>query len=194
MQKTKNILIILGQGDSSTSYGALADKYEKGARDAGHNVKRINVSEMQFDPILHHGYKVIQELEPDLLRLQNLIKWANHIAIFYPNWWGSMPAIFKGMWDRMFLPGFAFNFNKSGLGWKKLLKGRSATIFITLNSKPWEARLLFGDSSKVLRKNILGFAGISPVRVHKFGPVEKVAQEKLQAWKKKAYTLGKIGK
>ncbi|MFC1720915.1 NAD(P)H-dependent oxidoreductase [Patescibacteria group bacterium] len=194
MNKSKNVLIILGQGDSSTYYGALADKYEKGARDAGHNVKRINVSEMQFDPILHHGYKIIQELEPDLLRLQNLIKWANHIAIFYPNWWGGMPAIFKGMWERMFLPGFAFKFKKDGSGWRKLLKDRSASIFVTLNTTPWQARLLFGDSSRALRKSILGFAGISPIYVYKFGPVEKLPKERLDYWKKKVYGLGKKGK
>ena len=51
--------------------------------------------------------------------------------------------------------------------------------------------MLFGDSSKALRKSILGFAGISPIRVYKFGPVEKADQEQLQAWKKKVYGLGK---
>ena len=194
MKKSKNILIILGQGDSSTFCGALADKYENGARDAGYNVKRVNVSEMQFDPILHNGYKVIQELEPDLIRLQNLMKWAHHIAVFYPNWWGTMPAILKGLWDRMFLPGFAFNFNKNKSGWKKLLKGRSASIFITLNMAPWHAKFLFGENCNELKKSILEFSGISPVKVRRFGPVEKSPKEKLEMWKRGVYKLGRKGK
>ncbi len=190
MLKSKNILIILGQGDDPTFCWALADMYERGARDAGNFVKRINVSELDFDPVLHKGYRIIQELEPDLIKVQNLIKWSDHIAIIYPNWWGGMPAVFKGMWDRMFLPGFAFSFKKDGSGWKKLLKGRSASIFVTLNSNPLQSKLMFGDACDGLKKSILKFAGISPVKIYRFGPVERVSKNILEKWKKEVYQYG----
>jgi len=192
--KNKKILVLLGHPDKEdTLCGGLADSYEKGARDAGLEVRRINVGDLNFDPILDKGYKVIQILEPDLIKVQKDIKWADHLAIFYPNWWGSMPALFKGMFDRMFLPGFAFQFNH--LPWRitKLLKGKSASVCITMNMRPILARTMFGDNSNEITRNILGFAGFSPVRLNKIGPVEKMDPEKLNKYIDKAYKLGKKG-
>ena len=192
--KKKKIFILLGNEDKDSFSGALADSYEEGARAAGHEVRRLNIGDLSFDPLLHKGYKVIQELEDDLLRVQRLMRWAEHVVIFYPNWWGTMPAILKGMFDRMFLPGFAFRFRKTGIlksvRWEKLLRGRSATVCITMNYKPIVARLLFGDNSNEITRNILGFAGFSPVHLMKFGPVEKILPEKREAILQKAYAAG----
>jgi len=194
MNKRK-VLVLLGHPNKEdTLCGGLADAYEKGARDAGHEVRRINIGDLDFDPILHKGYKVIQMLEPDLIKVQEDIKWAEHLAIFYPNWWGSMPALFKGMWDRMFLPGFAFRFNNRPWKITRLLKGRSASVCITMNVYPLFARVLFGDNSNEITKNILKFAGFSPVRLNKLGPVEKMPPKKLEDYVRKAYILGKKGK
>ena len=73
--------------DKDTFSGALASEYEHAAKDAGHNVERLNLGELNFDPILHKGYKEIQELESDLKLVQEKINWADHVVIIYPNWW-----------------------------------------------------------------------------------------------------------
>jgi len=183
--KSKNIFILFGASDKETFCGAMADAYERGAREAGHTVKRINLGEIQFDPILHKGYKAIQALEPDLVAVQNYMKWADHFVVFYPNWWGTMPAILKGMWDRMLLPGFAFRFKKEGflkgVLWDKLLSGRSASVFIAMNVRPIIARILYGDNSNEIKQNILEFSGFNPVHLWKDGPVERMSPKKLDS-------------
>ena len=189
MIQQKKILVLFGHTDTETNCGSLATAYEHGARSAGHSVKRVNIGNLQFDPILHHGYKTIQALEPDLLKLQDDFRWAEHIVIFYPNWWGTMPAILKGLFDRFYLPGFAFRFDENGLGWDKLLKGRTGRVVITMDSNPWLARILFGDNSNEIKSAILGFAGVD-TSITKIGSIKKMSEKQKENCKEDMARLG----
>lgn len=66
MKKKLRIYILLAHPDSDSFNGRLANAYEKKAKEKGHDVRRQNLGALHFDPILWKGYKVIQELEPDL--------------------------------------------------------------------------------------------------------------------------------
>lgn len=185
----KKVLVLLGHTDTETTSGSFATAYEEGARAAGCEVRRRNLGELSFDPILHKGYKVIQELEPDLCALQEDFRWADHIAILYPNWWGTMPAMLKGLFDRFYIPGFAFRFNKDRPGWQKLLAGRTGRVIICMDSPPMLSRILFGDNSNEIRSAILGFSGIK-AKVTKVGPLKNATPEWKEKWRKKIYAMG----
>jgi putative NADPH-quinone reductase len=187
----KKITIIIGHPDKNTYCGELARRYEKGALSSGHEVRMIAVGDLQFDPILHHGYKVIQPLEPDLIKVQEDIKWADHLVIVYPNWWGTMPALMKGMLDRMLLPGFAFRFHKTGYLWDKLLAGRSAHVYVTMDSPPLINRIIFGDNINEIKRDILGFIGFHPVYVTKIGAIKNMSDEERIEWLAKLEKHGK---
>jgi len=190
---TKKILVLLGHPDADTFSGALADHYQAGAEDAGHEIRRVNIGDLQFDPILHKGYKEIQQLEPDLLALQDNFRWADHIVIVYPNWWTAMPAILKGLFDRMWLPGFAFNFNKETKKVEQHLAGKTGRVIIVSGShSPFKTWWQFGDYTNEIQFGILGFAGIR-AQVCAFGPSEKAPEAKKDQWLKEAERLGRRG-
>lgn len=172
---SKKVFILLGHPDSESMCCKLADAYADGARNSGNEVRRTNLGDMQFDPILHKGYKVIQELEPDLKKFQEDVRWCDHLVIVYPSWWSTMPALLKGLFDRVWLPGFAFKFLPSGLGWKRLLKGKTARVFVTSDSHPLLARFLFGDNTNEIQDGILWFAGIH-TNMKKIGPVKNITE------------------
>jgi NAD(P)H dehydrogenase (quinone) len=191
--KKKKVFIFLGQEDKETTCGALADAYERGAKEGGHEVRRANIGDLKFDPLLHHGYKTIQELEPDLKKVQEDMRWADHIVILYPTWWSSMPAILKGFFDRAWLPGFAFHFHPH-LGWDKLLKGKSGRVIITMDSWPLISRVLFGDSTNEIGRAILGFAGIHPVHIQKLGSLKHATDAHKAKIIENVHQLGKKAK
>lgn len=181
----KKVFILMGHPNTDTLTSRLADAYEVGALKAGHEVRRQNVGEMKFDPILHKGYKVIQQLEPDLKTFQENVKWCNHLVILYPNWWGTMPALLKGLIDRAWLPGFAFNFTKTmGFipGWRGHLGGKSARMIILANTNPIASWLLFGDFTNELARATLKFSGISPLCIKVFSPSETARADVHQRW------------
>ncbi len=186
--KKKKIFVLVGHPDSRSLSSELATSYAYGAEEVGHEIRRTNLGELSFDPILHLGYKEIQPLEPDLLKLQEDIRWADHFVIVYPAWWSTMPALLKGMFDRMWLPGFAYQFYKKGpfkdLLWVRFMKGKTARIFVVSDSPPILARLIFGDTTNEIRRGILWFSGFC-VRVKKIGPVKFMTPLKVEKWEKR---------
>ncbi len=196
MVNKKKILVLLGHPDWDSMCGYLATRYQEGAEEAGHEVRRVNIGDIQFDPILHKGYKVIQALEPDLISLQKDFNWADHIVVLYPNWWSTMPAKLKGLFDRFFLPGFAFRINKGTIipSWQKLLKGKTGRIIITMDSIPILIRIFVGDYSNEIRRGIFWYSGIWPTKVTPIGPIQTMGPEKRTAWGDKIAQFGKEAK
>lgn len=190
------ILVLVGHPDNECLNVELGNAYAEGARKAGAEVRRVNLADLHFDPILHKGYKVVQELEPDLKKLQEDIRWCNHFVIFYPSWWSTMPALLKGLFDRMWLPGFAYRFKQEGFGagylWEKLLKGRTARVFVTSDSPALIARLMFGDNTNEIRQGILGFAGIR-ASVHKIGGLKNISEKAKTRLLNQARQWGSLG-
>lgn len=183
-------LIILGHPDKNSFNARLADAYEKGANEKGGDVSRINLSELRFDPVLKNFNKP-QNLEPDLIEAQRLIKWANHIVFIFPVWWSSPPALLKGFIDRIFLPGFAFKYRENSPVWDKLLTGRSARLIMTSDTPvAWPSIDFFRPEIIMMKKSILEFCGISPVEVTSFGSVTGVDEKKANILLDKAYREG----
>ena len=135
--------------------------------------KLVHLSDLKFDPILHEGYREIQQLEPDLLNMQQLILDSSHIVFVTPVWWGSVPALFKGFLDRTLLPGFAFKYRAGSDLWDKLLKGKSAHLIVLSDGPTWWNNLIYGDPIiKMLKRAVLEFCGLK-VKVTKFGSIKK---------------------
>lgn len=179
--------------DPETFSGAVADAYHTAAAEAEHEVIRYNLCDLNFDPILHKGYKEIQTLEPDLEHVQESIAWADHLVIVYPNWWCTMPALLKGLFDRIWLPGFAFNFNKETNKIDRHLNNKTAHVFIVSGThSPLKNWWLFGDYTNEIQHGILGFAGIKS-EITVFGPSDKVSEPTKEKWLGKAASFGKKG-
>jgi len=187
----KKILIIQGNPDKTSFCDALAESYKEGALRANADVKEIHVRDIEFDPFLTVGYKKEVELEQGLIDSQHLIKWADHLVFVYPTWWGTMPTLLKGFIDKVFLPGFAFRYRKDSVWWDKLLKGKSARLIVTMDTPPWYFKWVYGrPGHNAMKKTILGFCGIKPVKISSIGPIKHSKESKRKTWLNNVQELG----
>lgn len=187
----KNIAIIVGHPYSKSYNNALGEAYKRGAVSSGANVRWIALGDLKFDPVLKYGYQKRTELEEDLLAAQETIRWADHLVFVYPTWWGTMPAIMKGFFDRVFLPGFAFQSIPNSLLTKKLLKGKTARLVVTMDSPPWYYRIFLRQAGHhIMKRGILQFCGINPVRITEIGQAKMTSAKIRENWLHKIEKLG----
>jgi NAD(P)H dehydrogenase (quinone) len=187
----KKILVINGHPNKESLNFAIAESYKKGALSSGAEVQEIIIADLQFNPNLQFGYQKRTELEPDLLAAWEKIKWADHLVWVHPVWWGGLPAMMKGFIDRLFLPGFAFQYKENSVWWDKLLKGRTGHIITTLDQPSWYYRLFYGSPSvNQLKKTTLEFCGITPVRVNYIGIIKNSESKQREKWLQKVYEFG----
>jgi putative NADPH-quinone reductase len=192
----RRILVILGHPDSRPERlcRALADAYTEGARSAGHEVRLIDVATLDF-PILRTMDDFAERSLPVTLEdAAQAIRDAEHIVFVFPLWLGTMPALLKAFLEQVMRPGVAFAYPEAGKGGfaKTLLKGRSARVVVTMGMPALFYRLWYlGHGIAGMRRNILNFVGISPVRETLFGQVEGAGDAKRRKWAAEMHALGK---
>ena len=189
---TRKIFIWVAHPKAKSLCSSLADAYQAGAKAQGAEVRRMDLSDMKFDPH-YEGFGVkAPALEPDLLNWQENVAWADHLLIVHPYWWGAMPTTAKAVLDRALTSGFAYKYHGRGMGWDKLLKGRTADAFITSDTPPLLDTLLYRKAGRrVLGKQVLDFCGIKPKKMLQFGSVKLASPEKINGWLGRAETLGR---
>ncbi|MFC4596796.1 NAD(P)H-dependent oxidoreductase [Cohnella hongkongensis] len=188
---SKKILVITGHPNPESFCSALSQAYAEGASGSRASVRLIDLSRISFDQNLRHGYRRRTELEPELVEAQEAIRWADHLVFVYPTWWGAMPAVLKGFFDRVFLPGFAFKYRENSPLWDKLLTGKTARLIVTMDTPPWYNRLIYRRAGhSVMKRNILQFCGIQPVRVTEITPLKGSTDAQRAKWLEQARKLG----
>ena len=187
----KKTLIINGHPDKESFCFALAESYKSGADAAGADCKLVHLIDLAFNPILTYGYRIVSELEPDLVMMQQEISAADHLVFVYPNWWATMPALLKGFIDRIFLPNFAFKFQKNGPFWDKLLKGKSARLIVTMDTPKWYYWLINRSAGhNAMKIGVLEFCGIKPVKITSCSPIKSSDDKKRLQWLAEVKKMG----
>ena len=170
--------------------GGHCDCIMRAARDflkaGNHDFEILDLYRMKYDPVLHeeeHYTRGNKKVSSQNLEIQNKIAGAQKLIFIYPVWWGSMPAMMKGFFDRVFTSGFAFRYeNKVPKG---LLKGKEALVMMTSGATGLLSAVFQGSRPvNTVKNDILGFCGISS-RVSFFGGSQVFTPEKEAQIKKR---------
>jgi NAD(P)H dehydrogenase (quinone) len=145
----------------------------------------MDLYKMKFNPVLgkdeftKYGHvkagKNIKDMQSRIRKVKKLI-------FVYPHWWGGMPAIMKGFFDRVFTEGFALKFK--GKRPKGLLKGKTALVFKTSGAPVFIHKFMGNRDANMIKKEILGFCGIKTTVVQ-IGMCTELNDKKVNKIKKK---------
>lgn len=189
------ILVIVGTPLPDSLTRATADAYISGLGESA----EVRVIDLAHDSIPAHPGTTrdlraadgLAHLDADIQRYIADVDWAQHVVIAYPQWWGTQPAALKAFIDRVFIARHSFAYD-DGLLPKRLLAGRTARVFMTMDSPRFWNRLVYRNASETsLTKAVLEFCGIKVHGVHRFGPVRTSKAPARAAWLTRAQKAGR---
>lgn len=193
------ILVVIGTPISNTLNHALAQRYVDAARAGGAEVLLIDLARDPIPPHpTHPGEQRMPRadhpgdtpLDPDVAEYMVAIERADHIVVFFPQWWGTYPAALKAFIDRMFLPGFAFRY-QAWPRWERLLVGRTARIVMTMDSpRFWNAVVYRNAAETSLKRAIFAYTGIRTRGITRFAEVRNATAATREKWLAIAERLG----
>lgn len=185
-----NTLIINGHPRADSFSSKIAESYEQAISKTKNSYKVLQLNTLKFDPNLAYGYN--SKLEPDLIQAQELITWADRLVFIYPLWWWSMPALLKGFIDRVFIPGFAFKYEGKALP-TQLLKGKKATLIVTMDGPTWYYRLwMLATGHVMMKRGVLAFCGVKTTDTLMIDNYHKLDAKQKDRWLQKVKKLASL--
>lgn len=194
----KRIYVLNGHPGETSLSQLFCETYSLAAEKAGHETRISHLYDLSFDADFGEGsYKSLKPQEDDLKTVSDNLLWSEHIVLVTPMWWGAVPAKLKGLFDRVLLPGFAFDTrSKTATGMPKpLLSGRTARLILTSDTPDWFFWLVYGRAVvRQLRSQVFGFIGVKPLKTNHFSAASQPEPETVAQWTKQVAALGAAGR
>lgn len=176
------IIIAHPQGNSSHIRHAF-DHVKRRLDKAGVDYDVIDLYAEEFDPVMRDG-KQPRKHHQQVERYRKLIDGTDRIIVLYPVWWNGPPAILKGFFDCMLIPGWSYHYQQVPI-FKKVglpighLRGKRAAIVSTSGSPDILHRLVqHSRAGRIIGHDILRFVGMRTRRWN-VGGCQKYAEENL---------------
>lgn len=120
---------------------------------AGHEVTDVDLYAENFDPVMSRqerlDYLNTARNERLVKKYDDQLVGAEALVLVYPAWWYGMPAMLKGYFDRVWLPGVAFDVLPDGTVSTERLKSlRRIIVVTTYGGSWWMVRLAIGDPAR----------------------------------------------
>ncbi|MDA4890713.1 NAD(P)H-dependent oxidoreductase [Streptomyces sp. MS2A] len=114
---------------------------------------------------------------------------ARTIVVATPLWWGSVPALLKGFFDRALLPQQEYRFSKLGVP-EGLLTAAHGRLLL-LADTPWYFASVTGlPAQRQVVRNTLKLCGVRSVRATRMLGVKSAAPQRIAGWLDRVERLG----
>lgn len=165
------ILVVFAHPRRQSFTGRVLDAFLDGLDAAGHEVRLADLYAEGFQPLLvedDYAQFVGRPMPADVLREQERVEWSEGIALVFPVWWWSFPAILKGWFDRVWSAGWAYALENEPEG--SLLEPRKFVVLCPAGSSERQFHKYGYATSfrNILEVGTLSYCGVEEVETHLF--------------------------
>jgi NAD(P)H dehydrogenase (quinone) len=178
------VLIVYAHPNPKSFNHAILETAKETLRQKGDEIKVVDLYSENLKTTLDgedFGKIMAGETPADVRGYQNDILWAEKLVFIFPVWWWSYPAVLKGWIDRVFLMGFAYVFNETGV--KGLLKNEKALVFMTTGGpeEGYKQSNTVDILTRQMSDGVMKFCGVNNTTTKIFYGVPAISDEARKA-------------
>ncbi|MDD0810167.1 NAD(P)H-dependent oxidoreductase [Curvibacter sp. RS43] len=172
-----------------TSYNAaLHQQVLQSLRQAGHEVDDCDLYAEGFNPVLSREERLgYHEVPSNRLPVQGYVDrllWAEGLVFCFPTWCFGLPAMLKGFFDRVLMPGVAFDISDPQNVKPSLTHIKRISAVVTYGRPRWTAWFMGDPPRKVITRYLrLLTGGSARVSYHAHYHMNVATPQSLDAFK-----------
>ena len=165
-----NALVVYTHPRTDGFTAAVRDQVLATLQAGGHHTTLLDLYAENFDPRLtaeeHRLHRAPPEAKPQIAAHVALVRACDTLVLVYPTWWGALPAMLKGWFERVWVHGVAAEVHDDGRPPSPLLTNIRRIIVVTTHGSPKWLNAVQGESGKRFAKRSLRASVHRRCRVH----------------------------
>jgi putative NADPH-quinone reductase len=157
------VLVVYCHPVETSFHAALHLEVLKNLRAAGHEVDDCDLYAEGFNPVLSReerlGYHDVPGNQLPLKPYVERLQWAEGIVFCFPTWCFGLPAMLKGYFDRLFMPGVAFDISDPANVKPMLTHIQRISAVVTYGRPRWMAWYMGDPPRKIVTRYMLRLTG-----------------------------------
>jgi NAD(P)H dehydrogenase (quinone) len=162
------ILVIFAHPVETSFVAGLHREVVETLRARGHVVDDCDLYAEGFDPVLSRqdrlDYHDVARNRARVAPFVDRVLAADALVVVFPVWNYGYPAILKGFFDKVFLPGVAFTLDAPG-GWAPILRSiKRVAAVCTYGGDRWRTLLMGDPPRRIFNRSLRALVGVNATR------------------------------
>ncbi|MEO7548823.1 MAG: NAD(P)H-dependent oxidoreductase [Ramlibacter sp.] len=185
-----HVLVVYCHPVETSFHAALHQEVLENLKAAGHTVDDCDLYAENFNPVLSRaerlGYHDVPSNQLPLAGYVERLRKADAIVFCFPTWCFGMPAMLKGYFDRLFMPGVAFDISDPANVKPMLTHIKRISAVVTYGRPRWVAWTMGDPPRKIITRYMKRLTGdTAKVDFHAYYHMNIATEPRLTAFKRR---------
>lgn len=157
------VLVVYCHPVETSFHAALHQEVLKNLKAAGHEVDDCDLYAEGFNPVLSReerlNYHDVPSNRAALQPYVDRLMWAEALVFCFPTWCFGLPAMLKGYFDRLFMPGVAFDISDPANVKPMLTHIQRVSAVVTYGRPRWVAWYMGDPPRKIITRYMKRLTG-----------------------------------